>query len=139
MRVPIRLAHVPSRVVAGAFVLQSGLEKLSADEETAAGLHGFASGAYPFLKNIKPKDFVRLMAAGEITLGAALLLPVVPSGLAGAALTAFSGGLLGVYARTPGMRKEGSPFPTQQGIAFAKDSWLLGIGLSLVIDELTSS
>ena len=73
----------------------------------------------------------------EITLGAALLLPVVPAAVAGAGLAAFSGGLLGLYARTPGMRKEGSPFPTQQGTPLAKDVWMMGIGLGLVIDDLT--
>ena len=62
---------------------------------------------------------------------------MVPSALAGAGLAAFSGGLLGLYARTPGMRKEGSPLPTQQGIPIAKDVWMLGIGLGLVIDYLT--
>jgi hypothetical protein len=56
---------------------------------------------------------------------------------AGAGLTAFSGGLLGLYARTPGMRKDGTPFPTQQGIAIAKDIPMLDIGLGLVIDGLT--
>jgi hypothetical protein len=35
------------------------------------------------------------------------------------------------------MRKENSPFPTQQGIALAKDVWMAGIGLGLVIDDLT--
>ena len=55
----------------------------------------------------------------------------------GAGLAAFSGGLLGLYARTPGMRKENSPFPTQQGTALAKDVWMTGIGLGLVIDDLT--
>jgi len=64
-------------------------------------------------------------------------VPVIPSAVAGAGLTAFSGGLLGLYARTPGMRKDGTPFPTQQGIALAKDAWMLGIGLGLVIDDLT--
>jgi hypothetical protein len=55
----------------------------------------------------------------------------------GAGLAAFSGGLLGLYARTPGMRKQNSPFPTQQGIPLAKDAWMMGIGLGLVIDDLT--
>ena len=85
----------------------------------------------------QPADFVRLLAVSEITLGAALLLPVVPAAVAGAGLTAFSGGLLGLYARTPGLRKQGSPFPTQQGIPLAKDAWMMGIGLGLVIDDLT--
>ena len=96
-----------------------------------------AVGTYPFLARMKPKDFTRLLAVSEIALGSALLLPVVPAGLAGAGLTAFSGGLLGLYACTPGMRKEGSPFPSERGITLAKDVWMLGIGLGLVIDAAT--
>jgi hypothetical protein len=138
MRFSVKPSHLPPRIAAGAFILNSGVGKWSADEETAAQLHGFAVGAYPFLAKLKPKDFVRLLSATEITLGAALLVPVIPSALVGAGLTAFSGGLLGLYARTPGMRKDGTPFPTQQGIAIAKDVWMLGIGLGLVIDDLTS-
>ena len=137
MRFSMQARQLPPRVAAGAFILNSGLGKLRADEETAAQLHGFAAGAYPVLARVKPADFVRLLAAGEITLGAALLLPVVPAAVAGAGLAAFSAGLLGLYARTPGMRKEGSPFPTQQGIPLAKDAWMMGIGLGLVIDDLT--
>ena len=137
MRFSVKARQLPPRVAAGAFILNSGLGKLHADAETAAELHSFAVGAYPFLARLKPADFVRLLAAGEITLGAALLLPVVPAAVAGAGLAAFSGGLLGLYARTPGMRKQGSPFPTQQGIPLAKDAWMMGIGLGLVIDDLT--
>ena len=138
MRFSVKASHLPPRIAAGAFILNSGLGKWSADEETAAQLHGFAAGAYPFLSKIKPKDFAKLLSAAEIALGAALLVPVIPSAVAGAGLTAFSGGLLGLYARTPGMRKDGTPFPTQQGIALAKDVWMVGIGLGLVIDDLTS-
>ena len=136
MRFSIKVSHLPPRIAAGAFILNSGVGKWSADEETAAQLHGFAVGTYPFLAKLKPKDFARLLSATEITLGAALLVPVIPSALVGAGLTAFSGALLGLYARTPGMRKDGTPFPTQQGIALAKDAWMLGIGLGLVIDDL---
>jgi hypothetical protein len=137
MRFMTKASHLPPRIAAGAFILNSGVGKWSADEETAAQLHGFAVGTYPFLAKLKPKDFARLLAGTEIALGAALLVPVIPSALVGAGLTAFSGGLLGLYARTPGMRKDGTPFPTQQGIAIAKDVWMLGIGLGLVIDDLT--
>ena len=139
MGLSIKARHLPQRIAAGAFILNSGIAKWSADEETAAQLHGFATGTYPFLAKLKPKDFVRLLSATEITLGAALLVPVIPSALVGAGLTAFSGGLLGLYARTPGMRKDGTPFPTQQGIPLAKDAWMMGIGLGLVIDDLTSN
>ena len=131
--------HQPGRIAAGAFILNSGIGKLSADEETAKGIHGFAAGTYPFLNKIKPKDFVRLLAISEVALGSALLIPVVPAALAGAGLTAFSGGLLGLYARTPGMRREGTPLPTQAGIPLAKDVWMAGIGLGLLIDDLTDS
>ena len=131
--------HVPQRVAAGAFILNSGIGKWSADEETAKQLHGFATGTYPFLAKLKPEDFVKLLAGTEIALGTALLLPFVPSVVAGAGLTAFSGGLLGLYVPTPGMRKDGTPLPTQQGVPLAKDIWMAGIGLGLVIDELTDS
>lgn len=137
MRLSVKAHHLPQRVLTGAFILNSGLGKLRADQEAAAQLHGFAAGAYPLVNKLKPTDFTRLLAAGEIALGAALLLPVVPPAVAGAGLVAFSGGLLGLYARTPGMRKERSLFPTQQGIPLAKDAWMMGIGLALIIDDLT--
>ncbi len=136
MRLLAKPGHLPQRIAAGAFILNSGIGKLSADEEAAAQLHGFAVGAYPFLAKLKPRDFVRALAGCEIALGSALLLPFIPSAVAGAGLTAFSGGLLGLYARTPGMHKENSPLPTQQGIPLAKDAWMMGIGLGLIIDDL---
>lgn len=127
-----RLSHVPLRVAAGSFILNSGLTKWSGDAETAAGLHGFAAGTYPVLKKVQPPLFLKVLAAGEIALGAALLTPVVSPTKAGAGLTAFAGGLLGLYAKTPGMRD--GIRPTQDGTAIAKDVWLLGIGTSLLID-----
>jgi hypothetical protein len=133
----VKARRLPGRLTAGAFILNSGLGKWNAGEATAARLHGMAAGTYPFLGRLKPKDFARLLSAGEIAIGAALLLPVVPAALAGASLTAFSAGLLGLYARTPGMTKEDGIRPSQQGIALAKDVWLLGIGAGLTIDALT--
>lgn len=138
MGLPVRARHLPSRIATGAFILNSGLGKRGADDQTAQGLHGMASGAYPFLGTLAPKDFVRMLSAGEMTLGAALLLPVVPTVLAGAGLAAFSAGLVGLYLRTPGMRQPGSLKPTQDGIAIAKDVWMFGIGLGFVVDALTS-
>jgi hypothetical protein len=129
--------RLPGRLAAGAFILNAGLGKWSADEETAARLHGAAVGTYPFLAKVKPKDFARLLSIGEIALGSALLLPVVPAAVAGAGLAAFSGGLLGMYLRTPGMTREDGIRPSQQGTALAKDVWMLGIGLGLVVDALT--
>lgn len=136
MRFLPRVHQMPGRVVTGAFILASGLDKAKADKDTAAMLHAMASGAYPFLKDLDPEDFTRKLSRAEIALGAALLLPVVPSFVAGAALAAFSGGLFGLYLRTPGMHEEGSLKPTEQGIALAKDVWMLGIATSLVAEEL---
>ena len=35
------------------------------------------------------------------------------------------------------MRREGTPLPTQQGIPLAKDIWMAGIGVGLIVDGLT--
>ena len=137
MRLLMRLPHLPGRLAAGAFILNSGLDMRNADRQTAEATYGMAKNAYPFLGRLDPETFVKMLSTAEIALGTALLLPIVPSVPAGAALTGFSGGLLGMYARTPGMTKEGGVLPTEQGIALAKDVWLAGIGLSLVLDDLT--
>lgn len=137
MRILARPHQLPARIATGAYILNSGLSKRDADKETAAGTHGMAAGAYPFLRDRDPEEFTRLLSKVEITLGAALLLPVVPSLVAGAALAGFAAGLLGLYLKTPGMREEGSLRPTRQGIGMAKDVWMLGIGTGLVIEELT--
>lgn len=131
-----RIANLPERVAAGVFILNSGLGKLGADQETAERVHGMASGTYPFLARVPPSRFIRLLALSEIALGAAVVYPGVGDGVAGASLTGFAGALLGMYVRTPGLRVEGSIRPSQQGTAIAKDVWLLGIGVSLSADAL---
>lgn len=129
-----RLRHLPLRAATGAFILNSGLTKLRADEETAGRLHGMAKGTYPMLADLPPERFAKMLAGSEVALGVALLAPVVSGRLAGLGLTAFAAGLLGLYVKTPGMREEGGVRPTPQGTAIAKDIWLLGIGLSLLVD-----
>ncbi|MGY1841954.1 hypothetical protein [Modestobacter sp. SYSU DS0875] len=138
MRLPITPAEIAPRIATGAFILNSGLGKRSVDGGTAAGLHGFAAGAYPFLKNVQPATFAKALSTTEVVLGAALLTPFVPTAVAGAALTGFSGGLVGLYLRTPGMTKPGrSVAPTQDGLTIAKDVWMLGIGLGLLTQAFT--
>ena len=133
------LRRAPGRIAAGAFILNSGLTKLREnDEEHAKMLHGSAAAAYPVVKDMEPRTFVKLLGAGETALGATLLLPSVPAGLAGLGLSGFSGALLGFYWRTPGMHEATDPRPTQHGTAFAKDVWMFGIGAGLVIDVLTN-
>jgi DoxX len=133
----MQMSRFPLRAITGAFILNSGITKLQGGRETAEGVHGFATSAYPEFKRMRPEQFTKLLAAGEIALGAALLTPIVPAVLAGAGLTAFSAGLLGLYLKIPGMHQQGSLRPTEDGIAIAKDSWLLGIGLSLMASGLS--
>ncbi len=139
MRLLASPRHLPQRVATGAFILNSGVRKLSADDEAAAQLQAFAAAAYPFLAKLKARDFKRLLAVSEITLGAALLLPVIPSAVAGVGLAAFSGGLMGMYVRVPGQRHQGSVQPTQEGIPLSQDIWLMGIALGLVVDDLVDN
>jgi len=138
MRLPIKLRDVPGRAVAGAYVLHSGVEKMSADPEHAAGIHGMAAGTYPFLAKLPPEKFTRALGVGEMAVGAVLLTPLVPTAVAGLALAGFAAALTGVYARTPGMRRPGSIWPSQAGIGLSKDVWLLAMGAGFVADALVS-
>jgi len=133
------VASLPMRIAAGAFILNSGIGKLKAGEETAGAVHGMAKNTYPFLEGVPAGQFTKALGASEIALGGALLFPPIGDALAGLSLAAFAGGLLGLYLKTPGMREEGSLRPSQQGTAIAKDVWLLGIGLSLMANAATAS
>lgn len=125
--------HLPLRVTTGAFILNSGISKLGADEGTAQFLHGAAAGTYPALfKDMEPKQFAKLLAYSEIAVGAALLAPMVPATVAGAALTGFGASLMGMYFKTPSMTQDDGIRPTQEGTAVAKDVWLVGAGLTLL-------
>jgi hypothetical protein len=113
-----KLWHVPVRLATGAVILDQGLGKLGIDEEHAKVLHERAT-------------------ACEIGLGSALLaIGIVPSGLAGLGLAGFGGALTRLYLTAPGARREGSLGPSPQGIALVKDSWMLSIGLALVLDAV---
>ena len=129
--------HVPVRVATGAIVLNAGLRKRSADEETAKGLHGFATTAYPEFEDTPPEKFASMLSTGEIAVGALVLTPVVPTAVAGLALTTFAALLMRLYLKAPGLREEGSLQPTEQGTAIAKDVWMLAIGTALTIDGHT--
>ncbi len=129
-----RLRHLPLRLVTGAFLLNSGLGKRDVDADMAAGLHAGGVTAFPPFENVEPETFAKGLSHAETALGVALLAPWVPSGLAGAGLAAFSGGLMSMYVRNPELREPGSLSPSPAGMAVSKDSWLLAIGLSLVAD-----
>jgi hypothetical protein len=129
----MKFAHLPLRVATGAYILNSGLSK-NLEGEAAQGVHGMAVNAIPALKKFPPEQFAKILSTGEIALGAALLVPFVPSALVGAALVGFSAGLVQLYLKTPGMRQEGSIRPSPEGIGLAKDVWLVGAGMTLLLD-----
>jgi hypothetical protein len=131
----IKLRHLPTRLATGAFILNSGIGKLKSDAEAAKHLHAMASNAYPVFDSLEPETFTKLLGTAEVALGGVLILPIIPSRLAGFGLGAFSGGLIGMYLRTPGLREGGSVRPSREGTAMAKDIWMLGIALSLVMDS----
>jgi uncharacterized membrane protein YphA (DoxX/SURF4 family) len=133
----MKLRNVPTRLATGAFILHSGLEKWGGGPEQAQGMHGMAAGAFPVLKNLRPTEFLKVLSASEMAVGAALLTPVVSPAVAGAALTGFSGALVTMYLRTPGLHKEGSIWPTPDGLGVSKDVWMLGIGVGLLVDAFT--
>ncbi|NYE38457.1 putative membrane protein YphA (DoxX/SURF4 family) [Nocardioides cavernae] len=134
------LTQLPLRVATGAFILNSGISKLGADEGTAQFLHGAAASTYPTLfKDMEPAKFARLLAVSEIGVGAALLAPMVPATVAGAALTGFGASLVGMYLRTPSMTLDDGIRPSQEGTAVAKDVWLVGAGLTLLSQGITSA
>ena len=126
------VSNQPIRLAAGAFMLNAGIGKLSADEARAAGLHGMAKGSFPFFEDIPPEQFAKSLAIAEVALGAVLLTPFVSDRMAGLALTPFAGGLMWMYSQIDAMHQPGSLRPTQVGTAMAKDVWLLGIGLTLL-------
>jgi uncharacterized membrane protein YphA (DoxX/SURF4 family) len=133
MRIPMR--DLPTRLATGAYILHSGLDKWRGTEEQARGVHGAAAGAFPILARVPPRAFLKALALTEIGIGATLLAPVVRNRVAGAALSAFAGGLVTMYLRTPAMHKPHSVWPERAGIAVSKDVWMLGIGIGLLADR----
>lgn len=134
----MNVSHVPLRLATGAFILNSGLSKRGVPREAAEGMQGMASAAFPQLGSMEPEQFAKALSTGEMALGAALLAPFVPSTVAGAGLTGFGASLLKMYVSLPGMTQPGSVRPTQDGTAIAKDVWLVGAGLTLLLDGLRS-
>lgn len=134
------ITHMPLRVATGAFILNSGVGKLGADEGTAQFLHGAAAATYPAVfKDMEATRFARLLALSEIGVGTALLAPMVPATVAGAALTGFGASLIGMYLKTPDMTLDDGIRPSQEGTAVAKDVWLVGAGLTLLTQGITSA
>src|SRR5674476_71139 len=69
MRLRFAARDIPVRLVTGAYITHSGLEKWRGSAEQAEGLHGMAATAFPFLRPIPPRRFMRMLAAGELVPG----------------------------------------------------------------------
>lgn len=123
------------RAVPGAFILNSGIGKLGMDPQTAIHMQGMAVQGVPQLGKLTPEQFAKFLSYGEIAVGAALLLPFVPTKVAGLGLAVFSGSMVSMYLRTPGMTEADGVRPSQDGVAVAKDSWLLAIAAALVLSQ----
>ena len=129
----MRLNTAVLRAVPGAFILNSGIGKLGMDEETAKGLQQTAANGVPIVNKMTPTQFGKFLSYGEIAVGAALLCPLVPTRLAGAALTTFASGLVANYFAIDSMTEDDGIRPSQDGIPLAKDTWLVAIGTSLML------
>lgn len=131
----MKLSNAILRGITGAYVLNSGLGKRDLPTEAAQGLQGFAATGVPAVTKMDPDTFGKFVAYSEIGIGAALLTPVVPRRIAGAALGAFSAGLMAMYFRNPAMTEKDGVRPSQDGLSLSKDVFLLAIAAALVTDK----
>lgn len=129
------LSNAVLRTAAGAFILNSGINKTKMDEGTYGYLKGMASAATPAVNKLSDKQFGKGLSAAEIALGAALLCPIVPAKLAGLGLTAFGAGLTAMYLNTDEYTEADGIRPTQEGTPFAKDIFLVSSGLALLLSR----
>lgn len=127
------ISNAALRLVSGAFILNSGINKLKLEPESAAFLQGAAANAIPQIKQLEPAQFGKYLSAAEIGIGTLILTPFIPSRLAGLALAGFSGGLVATYLKTPGMTEADGVRPTPAGVPMAKDFWLAGIAVALLL------
>lgn len=127
-----KVASAALRGITGAFILNSGIGKLGLRGEVAEALQEMAAVGVPALAKLSPDDFGKFISYSEVGIGSALLLPVVPRRLAGAALTTFGAGLLTIYFNSEGMTEDDGIRPTKEGNDLAKNSWLVAAGIALM-------
>ncbi|HJD79854.1 MAG TPA: hypothetical protein K8V93_12755 [Corynebacterium pollutisoli] len=123
------------RGVTGAFVTNAGVGKIGMPAECSAGVQQAASSGIPALAKLPSDKLGTWLGYAETAIGASLLAPFVPNKVAGAALTAFSGGLLSMYFRNPENTEADGIRPSQEGMALSKDVFMLAIGLALMTQD----
>jgi hypothetical protein len=55
--------RVPLRLATGAYIVNSGVDQLGVDDETAGQLHEMATGTYPFLAKVDPRMFAKALVS----------------------------------------------------------------------------
>ena len=123
------------RGVTGAFITNTGVGKIGMPAEHSAGIQQAAASGIPALAKLPSDKFGSWLGWAETAIGATLLAPFVPNRVAGAALTAFSGGLLSMYFRNPENTEADGIRPSQEGMALSKDVFVLAIGLALMTQD----
>lgn len=118
--------------------MNTGITKRSLDVDGATGLRDQAANAFPFLKKMDPVRFGKALSTFEIALGTALLAPMVPTRVAAAGLSGFSAALMAVYLKTPGFTRDDGIRPAPAGMGIARDVFMLGSGLGLMVEELAT-
>lgn len=129
----MRISNAILRGVSGAYLIQSGLGKKDLPEEVYAGLKGMASTGIPQFGEWDDKTFGQFLWLSEVGIGGLLVTPFVNKRLAGAALLAFSAGMLSMYFNNDEMTQDDGIRPSQDGTPLSKDVWLGAIGAALMV------
>ena len=139
MEISANVRRAPLRLTTGAFVLNSGVNTFGADDETSKRMQASAAKLVPQVERMDPRTFSKVLAAGEVTLGTALMLPIVPAAVAGLGLTAFAASVLATQRPSNGQHADTTgEQPANQAVPHATEAWMLGAGVSLLLDALTS-
>jgi hypothetical protein len=143
MELSANVRRAPLRLTTGAFVLNSGVTRFNADEQTSKRLQQTAAQWLPQVNRMDSRTFAKTVAAGEVALGTALMLPVVPAAIAGLGITAFAASLLAARGSAAGQHVGPTGVPTESttpepAVPKATEAWMLGSGVSLLLDALTA-
>jgi hypothetical protein len=138
MEISANLRRAPLRLTTGAFVLNSGISTFNGDGAKTSRLQTSAARLVPQVERMDPRTFTKVVGVGEVTLGAALMLPVVPAAVAGLGLSAFAASLLASQRPVNGQHADTSDEPATQPVPEATEAWMLGAGVSLLLDALTT-
>ena len=138
MEISANVRRAPLRLTTGAFVLNSGVSTFNASDAKIQRLQASAAQLVPQVGQMTPRTFAKALAAGEVALGTALMLPIVPPAIAGLGLSAFAASLLATRRSSSGQHTD-PPGETSTGpVPGATEAWMLGSGVALLLDALTT-